>query len=204
MLYELRTYNLRPGSLPEVLKRFGEAYRHRRRYSEMAGLWFTEFGPLNQIVHIWPYASLDERSRIRAESSQDPHWPPSLTDFQREMTSEIFLPFPFSPEPKPGRFGPFYELRSYLTRAGALPRIMAHWEKKLAARSALSPLLLAMYSEIGPLNKFVHLWPYESLEQRAETRRKAVESGVWPPEGVDDLVAQESKLLLPAEFSPLQ
>lgn len=204
MLYEMRTYTLQPGSLPEVLKRFGAAYEHRRRYSEMAGLWYTEFGPLNQIVHIWPYADLAERGRIRAESVQDPHWPPSLTEFQREMTTEIFVPCPFSPELKPGTFGPYYELRRYVARAGALPRIVEHWERKLAGRTKLSPLAVAMVSEIGPLNTFVHLWPYPSLERRAEIRRTAVESGVWPPGGVEELVAQESKLLLPADFSPLQ
>ena len=55
MIYEIRTYDLRPGSVPEVIKRFGEGYEHRTKYSELAAFWYTEIGPLNQIIHIWPY-----------------------------------------------------------------------------------------------------------------------------------------------------
>ncbi len=36
MIYEFRTYGLKPGSLPEVMKRFGEAYEHRKKYSQLA------------------------------------------------------------------------------------------------------------------------------------------------------------------------
>jgi hypothetical protein len=35
MIYEMRTYNLKPRSLPEVEKRFGEAYEHRKKYQRM-------------------------------------------------------------------------------------------------------------------------------------------------------------------------
>ena len=55
------------------------------------------------------------------------------------------------------------------------------------------------------LNKYVHIWAYESLSHRAEVRKKAVETGVWPPPGGGDtLVSQENKIVLPASFSPLQ
>ncbi len=34
MIYEMRTYDLKPRSLAEVEKRFAEAYEKRRTYSE--------------------------------------------------------------------------------------------------------------------------------------------------------------------------
>jgi hypothetical protein len=71
MIYEFRTYTLHPRTLPEVLKRFGEALPKRERFSKLAAFWYTEIGPLNQVIHVWPYENGAERSRIRAESVKD-------------------------------------------------------------------------------------------------------------------------------------
>ena len=64
MIYEIRTYRVKVGSLPEVEKRFGEAYEHRKKISPLAAFWHTEIGPLNEIIHVWPYENLGERSRL--------------------------------------------------------------------------------------------------------------------------------------------
>lgn len=206
MIYEFRTYQLKPGSLPEVIERFGEGYRHRSKYSEMAAFWYTEIGPLNQIIHVWPYADAAERERIRGESSQDPNWPPRIHEFLVKMESEIFIPFPFSPELKAGKMGPVFEMRSYFVKpGGGLAATRERWEGQLPKRTALSPLAFVGHTDTGPLNKYIHIWPYESLEKRAEIRRNAVETGAWPPPGgVDTLVSQENRIMLAAPFSPLQ
>ena len=34
MIYEVRTYDLKPHSLPEVEKRFAEGYEHRKKLSQ--------------------------------------------------------------------------------------------------------------------------------------------------------------------------
>ena len=205
MIYEFRTYNLRPGSLPEVMQRFADAYEHRRRYSELAAFWYTEIGPLNQIVHVWPYKDAGERARIREQALEDPNWPPDIGEFQLEMQSEIFLPFPSSADMKPGKYGPYYEMRSYIVRPRAMPDTIKRWEDAVEGRSKLSPLAAVMYSDTGPLNKFIHIWPYEGLDQRMSIRDEAVRTGVWPPPGGPDLlVSQENKILLPAPFSPMQ
>ena len=70
MIYEMRTYDLKPKSLPEVEKRFGEAYEKRRKYSELGAFWHSEIGPLNQIVHVWPYKDLAERGSGSIQQSQ--------------------------------------------------------------------------------------------------------------------------------------
>ena len=59
LVYEIRTYQIAPGSLVEVEKRFGEAYEHRKKFSPITAFLHTELGPLNEIVHIWAYKSLD-------------------------------------------------------------------------------------------------------------------------------------------------
>jgi hypothetical protein len=205
MIYEFRTYRLKVGSLPEVLKRFGEAYQHRKKLSELAAFWYTEIGPLNEVVHVWPYKDVAERSRIRGEAVKDPNWPPKIGEFLLDLQSEIVIPYSFSPALSPAKLGPVYEMRYYTYRAGVLPEIMKRWEAKLPERLKLSPLAFAGYTDLGALNKHIHIWPYASLNDRAAIRSKATEIGAWPPPGGADLWLQmNNKILLPSAFSPLQ
>ena len=205
MIYEIRTYNCVPGGAQELIKRVNEVYEHRAKYSEVAGFWYTDIGPLHQVVHIWPYESADERLRIRTEVAKDPNWPPDVNEFIVDMQSEIYLPVSFCPELRTGKLGPVYEMRTYTIEPGSLPEVEKRWQEFLEERLKLSPLLLALFSEHGPLNRFVHIWPYESLQHRAEIRAEAVATGVWPPRGGRRFsLKQENKIMLPAPFSPLQ
>ena len=99
MIYEVCTYGLMPGSLGEVEKRFGASYEYRKKYSELAAFWHTEIGPLNEIIHVWPYADLNERTRVRAQFANDPNWPPKIHEFIRTMHSEILIPLNSSNPP---------------------------------------------------------------------------------------------------------
>ena len=69
MIYELRTYTLYPGKLPAYLDLAANVGRPVRgdAYGTCHGYWAAEFGQLNQIWHLWSYASLDERERLRGE-----------------------------------------------------------------------------------------------------------------------------------------
>ena len=39
MIYEVRTYQVKPRSMPEVEKRFAEKYEQRKKYSEMSAFF---------------------------------------------------------------------------------------------------------------------------------------------------------------------
>jgi hypothetical protein len=205
MIYEIRTYGIAPGSLAEVEKRFAEGYEYRKKYSPLTAFLHTEIGPLNEVVHIWGYKDLAERAQIRTEAAKDANWPPKIREFVRTMRSEIVVPFGFVPEPRPGRMGPIFELRYYTLKPGTLPDTAKGWEEKLPERMKLSPVVLAGGVEFGSANGFVHIWAYQSLDQRMQIREDARKKGVWPPPGgADRLISQETKILLPAAFSPLQ
>ncbi len=205
MIYEFRTYTLKPGSLAEVEKRFGAGYEYRKKYSPLTAFWHTEIGPLNEIVHVWQYADAAERARVRAEASKDPNWPPKIQEFIVKMKSEVLVPFPFLPEPVPGKMGPIYELRYYHIKAGTLPDLLKRWEGAIGPRAKMSPVVLAGHIDFGDANGFIHIWAYESLDQRMAIRNKAREQGIWPPPGGGDtLLEQSTKILLPSAFSPLQ
>ena len=212
MIYEMRTYDLKPRSLAEVEKRFGEAYEKRKKYSELAAFWHTEIGPLNQIVHVWPYQDLEERNRIRAAAVKDGAWPPPISEFLVSQKAEIMNQTPFSPELKPSNNGPFFEWREYTHAAGQLPIMMKNWEVALSTRTQFGPITALWYSDLGGLNKWIHVWPYKTLDQRNEVRNKAHDTGDWPPSArakkdgrpVETLVAQENKIVTPSSFSPIK
>ena len=208
MIYEMRTYDLKPRALPEVIKRFGEAYEKRKKLSPLAAFWYTEIGPLNQVIHVWPYADLAERTRIRAAAVAGGDWPPKIGEFIVSMRAEIMQPWPGSPLLEPGEMGPYFEMRTYTLGPGDQPKVQKAWANALAARVKLSPVIATWFSELGGLNKFVHIWPYKSMDQRTEVRKQAIASGTWPPSAAPDAqystVAQENKILLAAPFSPLR
>ena len=205
MIYEIRTYRITPGSLAEVEKRVGEAYEHRKKYSELTAFWHTEIGPLNEIIQVWGYRDLAERARIRGEAAKDPNWPPKLGELIQTMKSEIVTPFPFVPEVQPGKMGPFFEIRYYTLKAGMLPDTAKGWEGALPERIKMSPVVLAGGVELGTVNGFVHIWAYSSLDQRMQIREEARKKGVWPPPGGGSrLLTQETKIVMPSAFSPLQ
>src|SRR6266540_2580241 len=102
MIYELRTYTLVPGKQAEYLKLSGDVGRKARgdKYGKLEGHWFTEFGTLNQVVHLWAYHDLNDRAAVRAKVMQDPEWQAFLgkaTPILFEMKSIILNPSPHSP-----------------------------------------------------------------------------------------------------------
>jgi hypothetical protein len=205
MIYEVCTYTLRPGTTPEVLQRWGDAYAARERHSRLAGFFRTEIGPLNELIAIWPYADLAERARIR-EAAAAAEWPPDLSAFVLNERLEIVTPFPFAPEWTPGPHGPIYELRQYTFRPGTLAATMEAWRAALPVRLKFSTPAVIGSVDIGPFaNSFIHLWPYPSLAKRDELRAAAAATPEWPPAGGRDrYLTQSNKILVPAPFSPAQ
>jgi len=81
---------------------------------------------------------------------------------------------------------------------------------RVAQRLKFGPLAAVWYSELGGINKFMHIWPYPTLDARADIRKRAQEAGAWPPSAQKagtppyTLLQQENKILMPSSFSPLQ
>jgi hypothetical protein len=206
MIIEMRTYTLHPNTVPAFEERFGAGLPGRVELSPLAAFWHTEVGTLNQVIHVWPYADLNERTRIRADAITRGVWPPKLQEFIVEMRSEIFVPAPFSPPLEPRQLGGLYEIRSYTLSPGAIPGTIERWTPKIGERVKLSPLVGAWHSELGALNKWVHIWAYKDAQERQRIRAEAVARGVWPPGGSPPgaMVRQENMLVVPAAFSPLR
>jgi hypothetical protein len=83
---------------------------------------------------------------------------------------------------------------------------MDAWAPLIKARSAISPLIFAGFTELGPLNQWVHVWAYKNMADREARRAQAMKPGQWPPprpEGVT-LLKQTSTFAVPAKWSPLR
>ncbi len=96
-------------------------------------------------------------------------------------------------------------MRYYTGVPGKMAESLENTEKHLAPRLEHSSLAFAGYTEHGSLNKYIHIWPYPSYDARAETRKKVVEMGIWPPKGgAGNWLTQHNKIMLAAPFSPIQ
>ena len=99
-VYELRWYRTQTGKAGEWLNHFKAIQPVREKYSRRVGLWQTEMGQLNEVVHMWAYADLNERAAVRAKVGQDPEWQAFLgkaTPLLANMQSTILIPTTVSP-----------------------------------------------------------------------------------------------------------
>ena len=71
MIYEVRTYTLRPGTVAEFEERFAKRLPLREKHSKLGAFWHTEFGPLNQVIHVYPYDDLQHRTAVRDALAKD-------------------------------------------------------------------------------------------------------------------------------------
>jgi hypothetical protein len=209
MIYEVRTYTLRAGAHVEFEERYEKRLPARLKHSKLGGFWHTEFGPLNQVIHVYPYDDLNHRTAVRAALATDPERNAlqSGRDLIVAQETEIVIPAPFM-RPLGSRdhgTGNIYEMRIYTYGPGELPQVLDAWAKAVPAREELSPLAACWTSEIGGLNKFTHIWPYKDVPERDRVRAASRAPGRnWPPQSGVRPQRQENKLLVPAKFSPLR
>lgn len=103
MIVEQRTYDFKPGTLPEFFRLYeatGARELQRRTLGDLMGYYVSELGPLNQTVHLWRYESLDDRAKRRAALLAEASWRDFLgqvTPLMLRQESKILLPTPFSP-----------------------------------------------------------------------------------------------------------
>ena len=103
MYIEIRTYRLSNGAIPDYLAAVAEGIEIQRRHlGTLVGYYSSEIGPINQIVHIWAFASLDDREARRAALMADPDWRaflPRIRDLIEVAETKIMKPAAFSPVP---------------------------------------------------------------------------------------------------------
>ena len=76
MIVEHRTYTLKALRTGDFLKLYEHAALplQLKYLGHLIGFYVSEIGPLNEVVHLWGFASLAERERRRALMEADPAW----------------------------------------------------------------------------------------------------------------------------------
>lgn len=101
------------------------------------------------------------------------------------------------------------EERCYTLVPGGVAPWMELYEReaKEVQTSILGNLIGCFHTEIGTLNQVVLLWGYEDFNDRMRRREKLFQDPKWQgfiKKSAELLVKMESRLLIPAPFSPLQ
>jgi hypothetical protein len=208
MIYEVRTYTLRTGAVAEFEERFAKRKPLREKHSKLGAFWHTEFGPLNQVVHAWPYENLQHRTAVRDAMAKDADLSaiPGGRDLIVAQEADIVIPAPFMQPLETRDFGTgnVYEMRMYSYLPGEIPKVLEAWGKAVPGREKLSPLAFCGSTELGGLNKFIHVWVYKDLNERTRIREESRKGGQWPPQAGVRPHRQENKVLIPAAFSPIR
>ena len=96
--FEIRTYEIAPKGLAETEAAWARVVEQRNTISPLLMVMGSIDTLPTKMVHLWPYASLDDRTRARAEASKLGIWPPpGGSSHVLSLRSEIFVPLAFSP-----------------------------------------------------------------------------------------------------------
>lgn len=76
MLFDMRTYTCRPGTVRQHLALYEEhgLAVQKRHLGEPVLYGVTETGPQNSYVHVWLYRDAADRAARRAALEADPQW----------------------------------------------------------------------------------------------------------------------------------
>jgi hypothetical protein len=211
MIYELRTYTLKQGTVPDVAKAAGTVGRDIRKddYGKLEGYWQTEIGPLNQVLHLWSYQDLNHRAQRRAELAKNPRWAAEYVPLIRPnlVRQEIRLLNAVKAPTAPDQAPNVYEFRNYRAKPGAAPQWLALFTKALAVREKHSKIAALFATEAPHVNEVCHIWAYPDLNTRAAVRAAVAKDPGWHEflkASAGLLDEMHSTVMLPAPHSPLK
>jgi len=209
MIYEIRTYTVKLGAIESVLEKFGDGYDTRKEIHPLAAFWYTEIGPLNQIIQLWPWQDMAHREAVRKEVNQLSTWPPGLGDAVTHQNVEIFNAMPFADELQPGKPGPLYEMRTDQYPPGRVRELRGGWEKIMGGLGKDLPIQAILHTDMGALNKVVHIWAFDSLRARSDLLAGDDAAKIWSTQMLQNAGGvvpdmQFSKVMRPSTFSPMQ
>lgn len=133
------------------------------------GAWTVEYGPLSRVVSLWervsgncvtsgaPGESIDWLNPERMGWRLEPQISPHLDRF----------------------VAPFVDLRIYCIKPGYKEEILAAFVENLPAREQYSLCAGVWAAKERDRDLMVHLWPYDSFEQRMAVRDKTFADEQW-------------------------
>ena len=101
------------------------------------------------------------------------------------------------------------EQRTYTFRPGQVAAFLdAYMDGVCDLQSRVLGKMIGYFTtDIGPLNQTVHLWGYDTLNERMQRRKTLVETPEWQAflaKVLPLIVTMETKILIPTAFSPIR
>jgi hypothetical protein len=101
MIYELRTYTVKPESLPQLMALWGsEGAPLIEEHLPCVGVWTSESGVLNKVYHLYAWESYEARESARKrfyENKAAQQYVAKVKPLYVQQESNIMSPTKFSP-----------------------------------------------------------------------------------------------------------
>lgn len=213
-VYELQFHRVQPSKMHGYLEqcaKFVELMQEKDTGAKLAGSWTCLIGDQDEAVHLWAYEggypSYNNSMQIYRTDPEIIEYRQRRNAMLRSRYNQILLRFAFWEFQKQREPGNMFEMRSYELRPGSTIEWGNHWARALKYRQENNAPVCGFFSHIGKVNMCHHLWAYQDLQSRKDTREAA-----WSRPGWDENVrytvplikSLRSRILIPTPFSPLQ
>jgi len=211
VVYEMQTHDVKPSSSETYLntyEKWTNELQSKNTNAELVGSWTVTIGDQDQYIHVWRYKGWRLASQvenyIKTETSMN-SITKELLPHLRCRQNQFMLSFSFWGHPEPQIHNSMYEMRSYVLKPGTMIEWGNNWARGVTFRK--NDAVAGFFSQIGQLYVVHHIWRYEDLFSRKETRESA-----WRKPGWDECVAytvplireMRSRWMSPNSFSPIR
>ena len=119
MHHDVTIITVRPGKHPEALARLKETLLSSAG-GELLACWYSDIGALNQILLI---CTAPDTMRIHADRERilRTENPFGIAEYIVGMSVDTFVSFPFVQPMMAGKYGPVFEVRTYVLKPDGLP-----------------------------------------------------------------------------------
>lgn len=160
--FEMRTYFAAPGKLDALHKRFREhtCALFEKHGMTNIGYWTPLENPESKLVYVLAYPGRDAREKSWKEFMADPDWQSAYkaSELDGKLVAKVESTFlsatDFSPDIKPSTAAPrIFELRTYTTTPGNLPRLLTRFREHTTALFAKHGMTNLFYWTMMPDQK---------------------------------------------------
>ncbi len=142
--------------------------RHAQGHDGLVATWATEYGPLNRLLTL---RDAPEEGAATESTGAPDDWLAPRTMLRR---LEVRRPLKTDLLAKP-----LHELRLYAARPGRCEEFVSALLGALPFRERYSPCAAVWTTRERGVDLTVHLWAYDSLEQRMAARDAALKDADW-------------------------
>jgi hypothetical protein len=105
LIYEMRIYEILPGRMPAIHKRFAEHTMKifKRLNMRVVGFWSTEVGNSNELVYLMEFDDMESRLKLWDTFRADPEWQKASAESEKDgpivarVRNSLLRPTPYSP-----------------------------------------------------------------------------------------------------------